>query len=112
MKMYRTATHLDFYGKTVGFHYEGQDKLRSCTGAILSILVFVLILGFGAMRLGTSALERYQTFSRHELRNHFDGMASSERPDLYAPSGKMSAAQMEALDHFYVGVGYITTPGF
>ena len=42
--------HLDFYGKTLGFHYEGADKLRSCSGATISCLVVLLILAVSAHR--------------------------------------------------------------
>jgi len=54
-----TVNHLDFYGKTVGFHYDGQDKLRSFTGSLLSIVVFTAILLISATRLLQSTNERY-----------------------------------------------------
>lgn len=39
----RSFKKLDFYGKTLGFHIEGQDKIRSASGASLSLLVFISI---------------------------------------------------------------------
>lgn len=58
--------HLDFYGKTLGFHYRGQDKMRSCTGATISLIVFVAICAISMHRLVLYLQEENRTFFRHE----------------------------------------------
>ena len=106
--------HLDFYGKTLGFHYRGQDKMRSCTGATISLIVFFLICTVGLWRLATLIKDTNGTFLRHFIPRAYEGMAStSDDPfsdERLAPQGLMTSDQMTALDSFYLGVGFATDP--
>ena len=94
MKNCEGLKKLDFYGKTVGFHYEGQDKLRSCSGATVSICVFILIMAVAAFRfLQLATSERFVSFTRHEYNGHFEGMSAPTEDTLYAPKGYFSDEQ-------------------
>jgi len=84
------VTQLDFYGKTLGFHYDGADKMRSCTGALLSLFVFLAIVMTSLSRLTSQINERYQSFTRHHINNYFEGMATSNDRQLHAPAGQMT----------------------
>lgn len=109
---FTTLKHLDFYGKTLGFHFRGQDKLRSCTGATLSLIVFSAICITSAYRLLAYAAESHRTFLRHDIPDFFEGVGSSDDSNAFAPDGTMSEEQMEAYDIFYMGVGFATPPNF
>ena len=91
VKQIKSVTHLDFYGKTLGFHYDGADKMRSCTGALISLFVFFAIVMTSLSRLAMQINERYQSFTRHNLNNYFEGMASSNDRQLHAPAGAMTS---------------------
>ena len=71
------VTHLDFYGKTLGFHYNGADKMRSCTGATLSLIIFVAVVVSSLIRLGMLEDERFSYFTRHQYEHYFEGMTTT-----------------------------------
>ena len=80
--------NLDFYGKTVGLHYDGDDKMRSRTGAFATICTLAVILIISTQRfLLLTNKEHFQTFSQHELIGMYEGMSTAEDNSLYAPSG-------------------------
>ena len=107
-----SAKHLDFYGKTLGFHYKGQDKMRSQTGAILSMLVFLAICAISAHRLLLIFKESHQTFFKHSYEGHYEGYGILTEIGSEQEFPQMTDAELAALDEFYIGVGFATTPEF
>ena len=78
MKKCSTLKHLDFYGKTLGFHYRGEDKMRSFTGSVISLVVFVAICALSFHRLTLYFAESHRTFYRHSYEGYFlDGHSSA-----------------------------------
>ena len=50
------------FGKTIGFHYRGEDKLRSVSGATASICVVLLVCLISAYRMLGILDESHQKF--------------------------------------------------
>lgn len=107
---------LDFYGKTLGFHYQGADKMRSYTGALISAVVFLAITVSAAYRMVVISTESHQTFQAHgPIEGFYEGLSTERKSNLSLAGlteGELTGDQMEALGKFYVGVGFATTDQF
>jgi len=68
--------------------------LRSCTGATLSLIVFLCICAVSGHRLILQLGESNQMFFRHHSEGFFEGMATSSELDYsdtqVAPMGMMT----------------------
>ena len=106
MKATRMIKHFDVYGRTLGFRYEGHDKVRSVMGAVTSILVFVLIVAITGHRLIMWSNEA-NFIGKEVIEGYFEGKGSMTDSDDYAPNGLMIGEHREVLDDFYMGVGFI-----
>ena len=49
----------DCYAKTVGFHHEGADKIKTKSGAVVSLVVLVMVLVMTAWRIMIAEAEKY-----------------------------------------------------
>ena len=90
---------LDLFGKTVGFRIEGQSKLRTFSGMVISIsLVFtVLVLCVHRFAFVYSGHQRY--FVEHRYDEFFEGRALNER-------------EQSALSNFTVGFGFLSDTSY
>ena len=67
---------LDLYGETIGFRVDGQEKVRTIPGMLVSICVYFLIFIFVLQRLAYYASGHHWYFIDHLL--DFEGMDLSE----------------------------------
>ena len=73
----------DFYGKTLGFHFQGQDKLRSCSGAIISLMVFLAVTLTVVIRVIIIDMDSHKTFFKHgPIEGYFHGANTVPGSDL------------------------------
>lgn len=85
---------LDFYGKTLGFHYQGEDKLRSFSGAIISLIVFLAVCITVVVRLILVDVDSHKAFFIHgPISSYFEGantVAGSDLSSAGLTSGEMT----------------------
>ena len=58
---------LDFYGHSVAVNYRGQSKFRTKFGAVVSVLVFGLILSYTSLRFKKMVLFENPNVSKNTV---------------------------------------------
>ena len=90
--------------------------MRSYTGAIISAIVFAAILFIAAIHMIQLIADSHSTFQKHgPIQGYFEGAGTTSQSELTLAGinqDEMTVDQMDALDLFYVGVGFATTKQF
>ena len=72
VKVSKRLKKIDMFGQGIKFTVKGQETYKTCSGAILTLLIYVIVLVYGSNRFQKFYQRQDTSHQQTRIQNRFD----------------------------------------